>query len=210
MPTRGAFITIEGGEGSGKSTQIARLAEMLEGRGVSHLITREPGGTALGEQVRGWLLQRDAAHDRSIEAEILLFLAARVEHVRQVITPALEGGKLVISDRFHDSSRIYQLYSHGKPVSWYDRLHQLTLGTMQPDMTLLLDLDPAIGLERIRSRTEAQTRYEQDDLAYHQRLRQGFLELAKREPERFTVIDASRNVEEVHQAIGEALQGWVA
>ncbi len=197
---RGLFITIEGGEGSGKSTQIALLSAWLENNHIPHLITREPGGTVQAEKIRA-LLVKPQEEEWLPESEMLLFMAARVEHVRNVIQPALNEGKVVISDRFHDSSRIYQGIAKGLGIAYYDHLHRMMLGGVTPDMTILLDIDPEAGLQRAASRQGVETRFEALGTDFHQRLREGFLALAKKEPQRFHVLDASQSPEQLHEAI---------
>jgi dTMP kinase len=207
----GMFVSLEGGEGAGKSTQIARLGTLLDEQGVPHLITREPGGTTLGEQARHWLLEA-GQEEPYAETDILLFLAARVEHVRRVIQPALAQGKVVLCDRFHDSTRVYQLHSRGLPVAWYDRLHQLTLGSVVPDLTLLLDVPPETGLARVDARNETRTRFEDEATGYHERLREGFLVLARQEPERIALVDGSQPEEVVSDQLWRLIAtraGWV-
>lgn len=200
LPKRSQFITLEGGEGSGKSTQLQLLSEAFHTRNIPHITTREPGGAPLSERIRG-LLVENAEDDWSPDAELLLFMAARVEHVRKTIQPALERGEWVLCDRFHDSSRIYQGVAKDLGVGFYDRLHQLTLGNLAPDHTFLLDIDPVIGLARAGTRNDNETRFEDLGLAFHQRLREGFLILANAAPERITLIDATKNPAEIHTDI---------
>ncbi len=197
---RGQFITLEGGEGSGKSTQLQLLSDALSARGIDHITTREPGGAPLSERVRG-LLVESSEDDWSPDAEMVLFMASRIEHVRKIIEPALTRGAWVLCDRFHDSSRVYQGVAKGLGVSFYDRLHQLTLGDMRPDTTFLLDIDPKQGLQRAGERSDNETRFEDLGLAFHQRLREGFLALADAEPQRFTVLNAAQPVDALHTSL---------
>ena len=203
---RGLFITFEGGEGSGKTTQLRLLSDYFTENAIPHIATREPGGTPLAETLRTLVVE--SGRDSWLpESEMLLFLAARIEHVRHVILPALHEGKAVLCDRFHDSSRAYQGIARGLGVSFYDQLHRLTLQTLYPDLTFLLDIAPEKGLSRAAQRHNKETRFEELGLEFHIRLRSGFLAIAQSEPERITVIDASGEVETVHEQI---LSRWLA
>jgi len=196
----GRFITFEGGEGCGKSTQVRRLRAALEANGIPVLLTREPGGTPLAEQVRGLLKdeREDPPCDRS---ELLLFLAARAQLVRGVIRPALAKGTWVISDRFSDSTIAYQGYGRGLSVDFIREANAFACEGLVPDLTLLLDVEPRVALARRRSREVATNtsadRIEQAGEAFHARLREGFLELAEREPGRIVRLDANGSEEEV-------------
>ena len=194
------FITFEGGEGCGKSTQLRLLSASMKAAGIAHITTREPGGTPLGEELRE-LLVRQSDADLSPETELLLFQAGRMAHLEQVIRPALAEGKWVLCDRFTDSTRVYQGIGKRLGMSYIDRLQALTLGTFAPDITLLLDIAPEAGLARAGNRKDGDTRFEELDIAFHQQVRDGFLALANAEPERFIVVDAHPSVEEVHAAI---------
>ena len=192
--SRGKFITFEGGEGCGKSTQVKRLQEALEKEGVEVLLTREPGGTWLSEEIRHLIKDQttDAPCDRS---ELLLFLAARAQLVRNVIRPALEAGTWVVSDRFSDSTLAYQGYGRGLPLDVIRRTNDFACGGLRPDLTLLLDVDPETARARMRGR-EAATRTAADRIecagdAFHARLREGFHALAVAEPARIVTIDAT-------------------
>jgi dTMP kinase len=201
---KGIFITLEGGEGTGKSTQIGLLQEALVAAGVDIVTTREPGGTDQAERIRGLLLQRDSgAFDPLTEA--LLLFAARREHLVQKIWPALEKGQWVISDRFADSTRAFQGYGMGLDMQVIENLYQTVAGKFQPDLTFILDIDPETGLRRsLRRQSEAavtEDRYERMGLAFHTRLRNGFLEIAKKFPDRCVIIDAAQDVQAVHQQI---------
>ncbi|RIK94078.1 MAG: dTMP kinase [Proteobacteria bacterium] len=194
---RGCFITLEGGEGAGKSTQIRHLAERLKERRLDVLITREPGGTPGGEAIRHLLVNGDTGRWQPM-TEALLHTAARVEHVQKVIEPALSRGVWVISDRFADSTRAYQGAAQGLSVETVDDLQRLALGTFAPDLTLILDLPVTVALERTRERgAGAEDRYERMGNSFHERLRAAFLGIARNEPVRCRVIDASGSVEEV-------------
>ncbi len=178
---RGRFITIEGGEGGGKSTQIKRLARALETAGLAIVTTREPGGAPGAEQIRALLVQ--GAPDRwDPMTEVLLFAAARREHVARTIEPALTVGRWVISDRFADSTMAYQGYGRGIDRAALEALRRLAVGTLVPDLTLILDLPVETGLARARARAGAEQRFEAMDIAFHERLRQGFLAIAAAEP----------------------------
>lgn len=194
---RGCFITLEGGEGAGKSTQIRHLAERLKERRLDVLITREPGGTPGGEAIRHLLVNGDTGRWQPM-TEALLHTAARVEHVQKIIEPALSRGVWVISDRFADSTRAYQGAAQGLSVETVDDLQRLALGTFAPDLTLILDLPVTVALERTRERgAGAEDRYERMGNSFHERLRAAFLGIARNEPARCRVIDASGSVEEV-------------
>lgn len=194
---RGCFITLEGGEGAGKSTHIRHLAERLKERRLDVLITREPGGTPGGEAIRHLLVNGDTGRWQPM-TEALLHTAARVEHVQKVIEPALSRGVWVISDRFADSTRAYQGAAQGLSVETVDDLQRLALGTFAPDLTLILDLPVTVALERTRERgAGAEDRYERMGNSFHERLRAAFLGIARNEPARCRVIDASGSVEEV-------------
>lgn len=201
----GRFISFEGGEGSGKSTQIKRLAEALQARGIAVHLTREPGGEAQAEEIRKLLVTGEAERWDAM-AETLLFLAARVQHTGRVIKPALAAGNWVLSDRGLDSTRVYQGMAKGVGVDTYDRLHALTLGAFMPDLTLLLDIAPETGLKRSLSRANTETRFEGMALAFHQSVREGFLALAASEKERIAVIDASAPLDEVSAQVLTAVE----
>ena len=206
---RGRFITFEGGEGCGKSTQVVRLAAALEERGLKVLLTREPGGTRLSELIR--TLLKDEAEDPPVDrAELLLFLAARAQLVRNVIAPALEAGTWVISDRFSDSTVAYQGYGRGLPVDFVRQANDFACEGLRPDLTFLLDLDPATAERRMRGREAATNtsadRIERAGSGFHARLRRGFLELAAADAPRFSVVDASKSPDEVAGVVrGECL-----
>jgi dTMP kinase len=191
---RGRFITFEGPEGSGKTTQAGRLAETLRSRGIAVVTTREPGGTVLGERIRDLLLDPDTEIDALADA--LLFNAARRQLVAEVIEPALASGTSVVCARFADSTKAYQGYGGGLPLGELDRLEVAATGGLRPDRTILLDLPVDIGLAR--KAPDDRTRFETGfDLAFHQRVRNGFLALAVAEPRRFVVLDARAGADEV-------------
>ena len=191
----GRFITLEGGEGAGKSTQIQVVKDYLEARGIDVVVTREPGGTAEGQEIRNLLVSGDKDKWSPL-SETLLILADRAAHLERVIRPALAEGKYVVCDRFFDSTRAYQGIAGGLGLEVIHNLQQPVLGTTLPDVTLLLDIDPEKGLSRAQERG-GDLRFESKTLAYHQTLRQAFLDFAKQEPERMVVIDADRDIEAV-------------
>ncbi|MBA2127733.1 dTMP kinase [Hyphomicrobium methylovorum] len=198
---RGKFITFEGGEGAGKSTQAKRLAERLGRLNIPALVTREPGGTPVGEDVRALILK-----DRPTDpvTELLLFVAARAEHVTSVIRPALDEGTWVISDRFIDSTRVYQGKRYGLEPEFIRQLERYTVAPDYPDLTLILDLPASAGVERARQRG-ALSRYDAERLETHERLREGFLEIATEEPERCVLIDGSLPLSSVETAVWQAV-----
>ena len=196
----GRFITLEGGEGAGKSTQIARLKSWLESRGRSVVATREPGGSPGAEMVRKLLVEGPADRwDGTTEA--LLHFAARRDHLRSVVWPALKRGAWVVSDRFADSTRAYQGYGHGLDLALLDKLYAVAVGDFRPDLTLILDLPVDTGLTRAAARRGTETRYENLPREFHDRVRAGFLEIAKHEPKRCAVIDASKDIDAIAGAI---------
>ncbi|WP_460451386.1 dTMP kinase [Alsobacter sp. SYSU BS001988] len=189
---RGRFITLEGGEGTGKSTQAARLVSALAQRGVDAIATREPGGSPRAEEIRAVILSGSAERLAPV-AEALLFAAARADHVAKTIRPALERGTWVVCDRFADSTRAYQGALGGLDDATLGALERIAVGDARPDLTLVLDLPAAAGLARAARRrgTGEVDRFEQESLAFHERLRQAFLEIASRDPQRCAIVDAS-------------------
>ena len=203
--TRGRFISFEGGEGGGKSTQLKRLAERLRAAGRTVVATREPGGSPGAETIRDLLVRGDA--DRwSPTTETLLMYAARRDHIERVIAPALARGDWVVSDRFADSTRAYQGAAGGTEPQLIAALERHVLGETRPDLTLLLDLPPEVGLTRADARAGVETRFESKGLAFHARLRDAFLDIAAREPERCCVIDATADVDTVARAVMSAVE----
>ena len=201
------FITLEGPEGSGKSSQLPDLAEFLRGQGWDVLTTREPGGTPIGDQIRQILMRLDnqELHPRT---EILLFLASRAQLVEQVIEPALREDKLVLSDRFGDSTLAYQGYGHGIDLATLRAMLAFATDNLKPDLTLLLDVDVEIGLQRKRKEDEW-NRLDAYELAFHQRVREGYHELCRQEPERWRVIDAMQPKEAVQIALRQAVMQFL-
>lgn len=191
----GLFVTFEGIDGSGKSTQARLLADHLRAQGHDVVLTREPGGSPGAEEIRALVLQGDP--DRwSAQTEILLFTAARRDHLERTIRPALDAGKIVICDRFADSTRMYQGLSRGDLRQMVDDLHALMIG-VEPDLTILIDMDPANGLERALSRQTAEERFEDFGVELQAQMRAGFLNLAKEFSDRFRVIDGGRDIDTV-------------
>lgn len=188
---RGRFITLEGGEGAGKSTLSRGLADRLQGRGVEAVVTREPGGTPNAETLRNLLVEGEPGRWSPL-AETLLLYAAREDHVRHLIEPALARGAWVICDRFYDSTQAYQGAAGGLSKDRLDAIHHASLGDFTPDLTLVVDLDPRVGLERTRSRGETATRFERQPLAFHDALRRAFLDIARLEAERCAVINGEQ------------------
>lgn len=206
--SRGKFITLEGGEGTGKSTQIRRLLDALAAAGIDVIATREPGGTPEAEKIRNLLVQRDGA-DFSPLTEAMMMMAARHEHIVRKIRPALEKGTWVVCDRFADSTRAYQGYGAGVPLDTIDALYDLVSTGLDPDLTFVLDIDPEVGLSRsnrqlndTQDATEkTEDRFERKGLMYHQRLRQGFLEIARHASHRCVIIDANNDIDAIHARI---------
>jgi dTMP kinase len=199
---RPVFITLEGIEGSGKTTQMKRLGRHLEAAGRQVVVTREPGGSPIGKQIRALLLD-PANKDLVAEAELLLYMADRVQHIRTVIQPALAAGKVVLCDRFFDATIVYQGVARGLAASMIQRLYALTCGDLMPDLTLLLDLPTEEGLRRAWAqlekgdRTTTESRFEQEKLDFHHKVRAGYLRLAEAHKDRYRIIDAARDTESV-------------
>jgi len=197
MPEKGLFITLEGPEGSGKSTQIKNITELLEGMGLNPIILREPGATEIGEAIRAILLHLKVK-EMAPQTELMLYLAARAQIVHEKIRPALKSGQVVICDRFEDSTLAYQGFGRGLSVEQILEASRLVRGELKPNLTFLLDLDPELGFKRIK---RGKDRMEKEPLAFHKKVRKGFLALAKLEPKRFCVIDARQRPEQVFDQI---------
>ena len=207
MTAKSAFISFEGIDGSGKSTQLKLLAERLKATEHEVVLTREPGGSPGAEEIRGLVLQGDP--DRwSAETELLLFTAARRDHLERTILPALAAGKIVLCDRFADSTRMYQGLSRGDLRQSVDALHALMIGT-EPDLTVLIDINPALGLHRAKSRHGTEERFEDFGESLQARMRQGFLTLAAEQPQRIHVIDGDRSIDSVAQDIFDVVQSFL-
>lgn len=201
--SRGRFITVEGVEGAGKSTCIGHIRDMLTDAGKQVIVTREPGGTALSEEIRGLLL----AHRQegvAVETETLLMFAARAEHLAKVIRPALAAGQWVLCDRFTEASYAYQGGGRGLARERIEVLEQWLQGELRPDLVLLLDVPVRLGLERAAQRS-ARDRFESEDIAFFERVRAAYLDQAQRHPQRFRIIDASRELAQVQQQINRVL-----
>lgn len=210
-PRSGLFITFEGVEGAGKSTQIKALADALGKAGVEPLVVREPGSTEVGEEIRRLLL---AGGHLAPEAEVLLFLAARAQLVRDVLRPALAAGRTVICDRYVDSTIAYQGHGLGLDLGWLEQLNQWATGRLMPQLTVVLDLDPDSGAVRAERRN-GHARQERDRIEsrppdFHQRARAGYHEIARREPERVKLVDASRPVAEVAECVWQLVASLAA
>ena len=209
------FISLEGIEGCGKTTQIRQLGIYLEEMGYPYITTREPGGTAIGEKIRSILL--DPASKNMVPiAELLLYFADRAQHINEVIKPSLVEDKIVLCDRYFDATVVYQGYARGLDTRLIFDLHRILFHDLKPDLTLLLDLPPRIGLARAwqeldsGSRCGTESRFEEEALNFHEKVREGYLELARLEPKRFKIIDASRPKDEVQSDIRRALGPYLA
>ena len=211
-PRNSRFVTFEGVEGSGKTTQIQMLSNHLEERGIDHLLTREPGGTPIGDQIRSLVLDPRNAAMTAI-CELLLYAAARAQHIEQVIRPALLSGRLVLCDRFKDATMAYQGSGRGIRLDLIDALHGLEILSLQPDLTVLFDIDEETALNRARARdhgrSKDETRFEQESLEFHRRVRSGYLEMARQEPGRIVVVDARGTVDQVHRRVIEAMDRFL-
>ncbi|MEE8432463.1 MAG: dTMP kinase [Candidatus Desulfatibia sp.] len=200
------FITLEGIEGSGKTTQVRHIVEFLQSKGHACVATREPGGTRIGKQIRALLLDPESS-DMDPMTELLLYTADRAQHVKQFVLPLLSAGKTVLCDRYYDATVVYQGYARGLDIGLIRGLHKLILKDLKPDITILLDLPPDEGLARAwkqinsGTRTGIESRFEKETLAFHEKVRSGYLELARLEPERFRVIDASKSESQVRKEI---------
>ncbi len=204
MAEKGCFITLEGGEGAGKSTQVRLLKEVLEEAGKDVVLTREPGGSAGAEEIRNLLVTGEPGRWDGM-TEALLNFAARRDHLNKTVWPALERGAWVISDRFADSTLAYQGYGHGLNKDALYQLWEIAIDGFRPDLTLILDLPVETGLERAVGRGGEELRYEKMALAFHEKLKNGFLDIAGKEPQRCCVVDAAGSIEEIHLAIKKAV-----
>ncbi len=194
---RGLFITFEGGEGAGKTTQIKRLAASL---GPDIVMTREPGGTPEAEALRNTFFQNDG-QNWPPEALVLLMFSARVLHTENLIRPALEKGQTVLCDRYTDSTRVYQGYAGNISLEKIEAVRELSIGNFEPDITFILDIKPEEGLNRANARNAVESSFEAKDITFHEKLRQGFLTIAKQNPDRCVVIDASQNEDTIAEQI---------
>ena len=208
------FITLEGIEGSGKTTQAKYIAHFLQSRGHDCIMTREPGGTEIGKKIRAILLDPDSKGMDPL-TELLLYNADRAQHVKELVSPCLSAGKTVICDRYYDATLVYQGFARGLEIELINGLHQLIFEGLKPNITILLDLPTQLGLSRAwrqiengtRDGTEA--RFEEETLSFHENVRSGYLKLARMEPERFIIIDASRDKHKVKEAIINVLSAEI-
>lgn len=208
--THGRFITLEGVEGSGKSTQIRYLAEVLTQTGYRVLQTREPGGTATAEAIRHILLTTSSHEPVTSQAEALLILAARCQHVAHLIRPALRCGTVVLCDRFSDSTFAYQGFGRGLDLQWLRAANEVATGGLTPDLTLILDLPVSVGLARRRVDRGRQNRLDRETERFHRKVRRGFLALAAEEPTRMTIVNANRPAQEVRDELSKIVIAWMA
>jgi len=208
------FISLEGIEGCGKTTQLEGLSTFLKEKGRSFVVTREPGGTAIGEKIRSILLD-PASKELVPAAELLLYMADRAQHIHSLIKPRLAEGKIVVCDRYFDATVVYQGFARGLGIGFIRDLHRVILEDLIPDITLLLDLPPRIGLARAwqaldnGNRSDTESRFEEETISFHEKVRAGYLELSRREPRRFKVIDASRKIDEVQRDIRKVLAEYL-
>ncbi|MBI4471583.1 MAG: dTMP kinase [Acidobacteria bacterium] len=203
----GRFVSFEGIEGCGKTTQIGLLSEYLKNKSIPHTITREPGGTAVGDGIRKIVLHSETIH-LTAASELLLFYASRSQNIEEKIKPALERGEIVICDRFYHASMAYQGYGRGIPLDFIERLTDLVCDQYRPELTILLDIDPAVGLQRARARNhqrvEDEGRFEMENLDFYAKIRNGYLDLARRDPH-IRVVAADRPMDVVHREILKVL-----
>lgn len=204
---RGAFITFEGADGSGKSTQVRLLAERLRTRGIPFLTTREPGGTSAGLAIRALVLE-PRTPSLAPESELLLYAADRAQHVRETLLPAIDGGRVVLCDRYADATLAYQGYGRGLDLQLIAELNRIATRGLVPDLTLVFDLDVDEASRRltIRSGVETPTRFDLEAREFHERVRRGYLLLARSEPDRFVVLDASRTIDEIASEVDSAVE----
>ncbi len=208
------FITLEGIEGAGKSSQLQNIVAFFKTRGYECVTTREPGGTAVGTRIRSILLN-PANQDLDARAELLLYIADRIQHIRTVIEPNLGDRRVVLCDRYFDATLVYQGYARGLDVGLIRDLHRLVCHDLMPDLTLLFDLDPETGLARAwrqidnGGRTNLESRFELEKLAFHRKVRDGYLELARSDPRRFRIIDAAQDQSVVAAAVESILRGYL-
>ena len=204
----GFFISFEGIEGSGKSTQVTLLAQALRSRGYDIVVTREPGGTPVGQVLRRLLLESSSS-PLAAGTELLLMLADRAQHVQEIVAPALQANRIVISDRFVDSTTVYQGYGRGVELTLLARLNTFACSGCLPALTLVLDLPVNEGLRRVRQRqsgTAGTDRFEAESVAFHERVRTGYLEIARSDPQRMCILEAARPVEMIHQEVLAVVQ----
>ncbi len=212
MISQAPFIVFEGIEGSGKSTQARLLAQTLEAQGKKILLTREPGGTPLGTQIRRLVLQGNPEDIHPL-AELLLYEADRAQHVQTLIRPSLQQGQWVLCDRFEDSTRVYQGIARGFPDDLIQNINTLTTGGLRPDLVFVIDCPAEVGLKRSQARlaqeSSSENRFEKEALHFHEQVRRGFLQLASQETQRYVVVDGTLSPELLHTAILEHLRTWI-
>lgn len=205
------FITLEGIEGSGKTTQLKHIEAFFSRKGLETVITREPGGTVVGEKIRAVLLNPDIEPMAPL-TELFLYEADRIEHLEKIIRPALADGKIVVCDRFYDATVVYQGYGRGLDREMIARLHRTILGDLEPDLTILFDLAPEIGLDRAWNqvkggdRSGKEMRFEKEKLAFHRRIRDGYLAIARQQPGRFAIVDAGKEENSVRKTVTGLLE----
>ena len=208
------FISLEGIEGCGKTTQLQHLRTFLDNTGQPYIVTREPGGTVIGEKIRSILLD-PASKELVPAAELLLYMADRAQHISSLIKPQLAAGNLVVCDRYFDATLVYQGFARGLDTGFIRELHRIIFNDLKPDITFLLDLPPRIGLARAwqeldsGNRSDTESRFEEEAINFHKKVRAGYLEIARLEPKRFKVIDASREIEAVQADIRKALANFL-
>ncbi len=208
----GCFITFEGPEGAGKSTQLRLLKDYISRRGRECLITREPGGTPVAEQLRELIKHHNGEEAIFDESELFLLEAARAQHVRYLIEPAVKRGAVVLCDRFYDSTNAYQGYARGMDLNKLNLLNDFAVGSCKPVLTILLDLPPEEGFKRTARREETQNthdRFEMEDIDFHRAVRNGFLEIARREPQRVKIVSAIGAPEQIHRKIVEFVENVI-
>lgn len=208
----GKLISFEGGEGSGKSTQSKLLFNYLKTKNIPAIHTREPGGTESAEKIRN-ILVTGSIDNLDKKTEVLLHYAARLEHIEKVVKPSLEAGKIVITDRFYDSTYAYQGYGHGVEISYINKIHELVVANFKPDLTFIFDIPALKGLERSERRhlqqASNENRYESMGLEFHEKLRNGFLAIAKAEPSRCKVLNAENDIETLHRQVIELVGNFI-
>ena len=204
MPNSGKFISLEGIEGCGKSTQARLLAQYIAGLGISVVLTREPGGTLIGERIRDILLDPANIGMTSI-TELMLYIASRAQHVSEIIMPALSDGKIVICERFSDATAAYQGFARGLDLKIIENLTRIAINSLEPDLTIVLDLKVENGLLRAKKRGNQSDRLESEDIEFHNKVRNGYLSLAREFPQRIKVVDGEGTVDEVHHRIRQCV-----
>lgn len=203
------MIVVDGGNGAGKGTCLHDIEAFLSGLGLEVVMTREPGGTAIGEQIREILLDKSAVEMCDV-TELMLFAAARAQHVRQKIIPAINAGKVVVSDRFDSATISFQHYARGLDLELINSLNDIAVAGLRPDFTIILDLDPAIGLQRVASRGSDFDRLEKENLSFLDRARQGYIKQALADPQRFATVDASQSFDQVRHEVLQLVEQVIA